>query len=225
MARVEIKRLISRYFSGVFVILIALLISGCDLASGDQDYEDGGFYYKSGDYPKAIFHLKRAESKTFTEYSLELNYSVLGLVYLQMEKMDSAIYFQQKSLEVNPGFVDAMVNLGISYAQNDQFDLANEQYQKAIQLEPENVFCLASIGALHIRKGEPDLALPYLERGVALDPVNKVARSNYAVALAMKGRHDEADIQAKYLEDQQHGNMENLLATLAYYRALAQEEE
>lgn len=206
-------------------MLFIVCFSGCDFATGDEDVNNGAYYFKTGDYPKAIFHLKRAEKKSFEEHSLELAYNLLGLTYLEMEQEDSAIFFQKKALEVNPGYMDAMVNLGICYAQNEQFDLAKEQYDRALKIEPENVYCLASIGALHIRKQEPDLALIYLERGVVLDPSYMIVRSNYAVALAMKGRHDEASLQAKYLEGQQFGNLENLRTTLAYYRALEGEED
>lgn len=67
----------------------------------------------------------------------------------------------------------------------------------ANKLNPNDPELHASLGALYIFKGDARTAIMHLEKSINLDPKLEVAHSNYALALAMAGEFEKAEIELK----------------------------
>ena len=72
-------------------------------------------------------------------------YYNMGYIYLeQLDDMDSAGYFFDKVLALNPYHYKALYNRGLAYERSDHPDLALIDYEKALEIKPD--FELAAIG-------------------------------------------------------------------------------
>jgi len=178
-------------------IIIAILTVGCSNDSGDYDIDLGSSYYLKGDYDKAEKKLKEAIGKNLIRHSRQEAFTILGNIYYELEKYDSAVVYHKRALQIDSNYVDALVNLGIVYRITSDFDMAEECYTKAKRLNPKDAEVYASLGALYIYKGEPQSAIENLERSIALNPQTAITYANYSLALAMTGNYDKAEFELK----------------------------
>lgn len=177
--------------------ILAILTVGCSSESGDNYVDSGSSYYLKGDYDKAEKKLKEAIEKKLTRHSRQEAFTILGNIYYEQEKYDSAILYHKRALQIDSNYVDALVNLGIVYRITSDFDLAEKCYNKAIKLNPKDPEVYASLGALYIYKGEPQLAIENLEQSIALNPQIAITYANYSLALAMTGDYDKAESELR----------------------------
>ena len=55
-----------------------------------------------------------------------------------MNQMDSARFYLQKALQINPNHVNSLENMGVSYAIQGQLEKALQYFTKANQLNPNS---------------------------------------------------------------------------------------
>jgi len=105
----------------------------------------------------------------------------LGTVYLFIEKRyDSALYYFQKTVNVDSSLTPGWINMGMAYRQLGQYPKAMECYQKVLDREPRQIkayFAIADIyndmgnvtKAVHmnelVMKQYPDFDMPYINIG------------------------------------------------------------
>lgn len=178
-------------------IFVAILTVGCSSDSGDSDIDLGSSYYLKGDYEKAERKLKEAIGKEIIRHSRQEAFTILGNIYYELEKYDSAILYHKRALQIDSNYVDALVNLGIVYRITSDFDMVEECYTKAKRLNPRDPEVYGSLGTLYIYRGEPKLAIESLEKSIALDPQIAITYANYSLALAMTGNYDKAEFELR----------------------------
>jgi tetratricopeptide (TPR) repeat protein len=130
-----------------------------------------------------------------SEYSGKFNTSVN-----QNEKkvyFDSAYYFLNKTIELQPDFVNAYVLLGELMREANQFPEAKKYYSKALSLKtsdktPEAYLGLAIIYAI---SRNFDSSAFCFRQAIQLKPYFPEAHSNYGNFLDMTGRRDSAVVQ------------------------------
>ena len=80
--------------------------------------------FSIGDYQKALIEFRQAYEQHPTNISVLNN---MGSVYGELGKIDSSIYYYQKTLEIFPHYEFGLVNLSKSY-------YVNKDYEKAYQM-------------------------------------------------------------------------------------------
>lgn len=97
-------------------------------------------------------------------------YFQLGKAYTKMERFDDAAIFYQKSLEVNPIQVEAIVNLGIVYYMKGDFDLAITNFKRSLEINYYYATVHYMLGRCYFNKGQVDKAMVEYKEAVRIEP-------------------------------------------------------
>lgn len=180
----------------LLICIITLSLVSC-IADGDINARKGVVLYDNKQYFEAIQYLNKAINEKRRVYSTELVYTIIGNAYMELEEYDNSLESYSKSVEINPDFYRAWVNMGIVFRLLGEFEKAENCYLKALEIEPEYAELHVSLGALYIYINKSDKALASLEHAIKLDPMIATSYSNYAIALAQVGRFEEAEKSLK----------------------------
>ncbi len=103
--------------------------------------------------------------------------------YHMYNKNDSAIYYYECFMEVNPNKYDINYNLGALYG-NYKKDIqkATKHLQKAIRLKPEKAEPYLFLGTMYLRNQHVNQAIQYLEAAHKREPQNYSLLKNLGVA-------------------------------------------
>ena len=103
--------------------------------------------------------------------------------YHMYNKNDSAIYYYERFMEVNPNKYDVNYNLGALYGNyKKNINKATEHLQKAIKLKPNKAEPYLFLGTLYLRNQRVDKAIQYLEKARKRAPQNYSLLKNLGVA-------------------------------------------
>ena len=135
---------------------------------------------------------------------------LLGLIYHQMGEFESALHALEKAVEINPGYVEAVLNLAILCNDVGQYERAQQLYAQATEGarggpkdalgdEPLDSFSRGKISNLHAQVGDGymscrrplDAAVEY-RRALTLCPTFADLRLKLANALRDAGQRDAA---------------------------------
>lgn len=94
----------------------------------------------------------------------------------------------KKVLAMDPGLVEAEVNLGLAYQSLLEYDLAVRNLTKALRERPNLVGPTVIVGMDYLKLGSPEKAIPYLQQALKLDPSNGDAAQ--ALASSYLGEED-----------------------------------
>ena len=75
----------------------------------------------------------------------------------------------EKTLSVDPDYVDALNNLGVIHIHDKNYSAARAFFAKAIRLKPDYVDSYYNLACLHALKGELTQSLSRLKKAVSLD--------------------------------------------------------
>jgi len=84
-------------------------------------------------------------------------------------RLEDARQFYLKTLELDPGYVDALNNLGVIYIHDRNYMAARRNLQKAIRLNPMHVDLYYNLACLYAIRGEVKESLTHLKKAVSLD--------------------------------------------------------
>jgi tetratricopeptide (TPR) repeat protein len=84
--------------------------------------------------------------------------------------LDSSIYYYRKTLEIDPHYVDAWINLLSAYRINWNHSLSRMILLEALHYNPDEPELLALMGRNYFDTGNPGLALPYLLKSIEAGP-------------------------------------------------------
>jgi tetratricopeptide (TPR) repeat protein len=132
--------------------------------------------------------------------------SHLGNAALQKGRIDEAILYYQRVLEMRPDhnengsndpFIDlvrpeAESNLGNALLHKGQIEEAIGHLRKAVELNPKNVVAENNFGYALLQKGRVEESFAHLQRALEIDPGYTAAHFNLANTLLQMGRVDEA---------------------------------
>jgi tetratricopeptide (TPR) repeat protein len=185
----------SKLFFFLLSAVSLLLFNACSFSTdtGDSHMLKGSTAYRNENYSLAIEELNKAADMGVKRYKLEQVYTLLGNTYCNLKQYEKAIDSHKKSLEVNPEFCEAWVNMGVTYRQKGNYDKAEECYKKAMEINPKDPELWSNLGSLHMQKGENDKAITEFEKAIELNNNMAVTHGSYALALAIAGRYEDAD--------------------------------
>ena len=100
-------------------------------------------------------------------------YYNMGILYEDMKQYAESKDYYRKTIEINPGYVNAMINLGIILETKDKnFSDAEYWYKKASEASPDNYLVYYNMGFLYSNKefGKYDIdkAIGYYQKVITL---------------------------------------------------------
>ena len=143
----------------------------------------GVLYGDNGNLEQQLFHFKQCQkfaAETKNWYRLSLVNMNLGTLYINLNKLDSALAFTLKSLDYNDQATDKrnrgliLINLGTIYSKKANFSLAKQYFLKAIEesKKQNNLQALAgsqvSLANLLVQIGDIDSSLWYANKGLEI---------------------------------------------------------
>ncbi|MBW2565374.1 MAG: tetratricopeptide repeat protein [Deltaproteobacteria bacterium] len=90
-------------------------------------------------------------------------------VFHKRGRLQEAMRLYERTLSLNPEYVDALNNLGVIHIQNRRYSAARESFAKAIRLRPDYVDSHYNLACVHALEGAVSQSLIHLKRAVSLD--------------------------------------------------------
>jgi protein O-mannosyl-transferase len=116
----------------------------------------------------------------------------LGTVLGEQRRVDEAIHYLEKTVEIRPELADAHYNLGCLYLYKKQLDAAISEFLKTIEDEPRHALAYYKLGSALGQKGLIDQAIPNFEKALQIWPACVDAHRGLAEARLQQGRYDDA---------------------------------
>lgn len=141
-------------------------------------------YYYINEYQSAYQCILKAieiDQKNFI-------YFYHGAIFLEkLNYLEKAIEFYQKSISINPKYIDTYNNLGNLFLQIGNISKALENYHKAIKINEQHFGTNLNLGNLYLKLNQPNLALAYYSQSLETNPnydtflwiVNNIRSFNY----------------------------------------------
>jgi tetratricopeptide (TPR) repeat protein len=119
-------------------------------------------------------------------------YNELGLVLTGRGRIDEAMAYYQKALEISPDYAETHNNLGVALADRGQVDSAIIHYQKALDISPNYAEARNNLAVALAGRGQVDSAFTHYEKVLEIKPDYAEAHNNLGNALAGRGQIDSA---------------------------------
>src|SRR5262249_42302722 len=94
----------------------------------------------------------------------------LGIAYSASGLIKEGIAEFKRALEINPRFVDALLNLAITLRDNGQTQEAKAKFAQALEIEPDNPIALSNLG-----QSEPSCPAPAPNADESTDSTRRAA--------------------------------------------------
>lgn len=142
----------SRFRAGDTLAALREFEGAVSVAPANVDYllNLGVAHNASGDTPNAIDAFQRV-LRVQADH-VDANY-YLGLLYLQQNKLDTAIEYISRSNDLRPagGTAAAYNDLGVAYARRGDVQNAVDNYQRALEIDPDFAAAANNLAALKAR--------------------------------------------------------------------------
>jgi len=120
-------------------------------------------------------------------------YNLQGEANLEKNLLKQALRDFNNAIDINPDYVDALVNRGSAYVLQNRYNEALEDLNHAIDLEKRQAEIYNLRGEIYLLNKLYDKAIKDLTSAVILDPTYSDAYLNRARAYTGKGMNDEAE--------------------------------
>jgi tetratricopeptide (TPR) repeat protein len=146
-------------------------------------------YYQNGQFVDAE-KLAVSITKEFPEH--QFAWKVLGVLFIQVGKLNESLNANQKSVELNPMDSEAHYNLGVILKSLDRINEAEASYKQAIKLKPDYAEAHSNLGNTLQELGRLDEAEKSFRQAITLKPNFTEAHSNLGKILYKVGYKDLA---------------------------------
>ena len=151
-----------------------------ELENIDENYELALSHHKN-----ALQLARRAEFRAFFLKNLGVTFSFLG-------RMEEAIEFCNKALEIKPDDYDSLRNKGVSLSKLGREEEAIEFYNKALEIKPDDYNSLRNKGVSLSELGREEEAIEFYNKALEIEPDDYDSLKNKGVSLSKLGREEEA---------------------------------
>ncbi len=107
-------------------------------------------------------------------------------------KIEESIDEHKRALEINPGLVQAHINLITLYGRTKQFERAEQAYRDALAINPDLPDIHYNFGVALVGQGRDREAAQAFRRSLELNPYYAEAHHNFAAMIEREGKLDEA---------------------------------
>jgi tetratricopeptide (TPR) repeat protein len=146
---------------------------------------------------------KSAEAQKSFEQAVELHanypgtmpkaWNNLGILAARGGQPNEAIGYFQRSLQIDPDFLIALVNLGNAYRQKKQWDEAKGTLERALRVSADDPEANYGLGMVYAQLGDTDRALQHLQKALAARPAYPEALNNLGVLYLRINRPGDAE--------------------------------
>jgi Flp pilus assembly protein TadD len=140
-------------------------------------------------WKNSIVLFERALAVTDNNYVLHNN---LGVAFFLQRKVGKAIDQFREAMKINPGFVDAPINVAIALANKGKMDEAIGYFSEALKINPDSDKAHINLGVALEKLGRTADAIHHYSEALRINPEFDEAHNNLGVALASQEKFDEA---------------------------------
>ena len=146
-----------------------------------------------------------------------LAYNNLGYLRLEKGRVNEAISYFNKSLEINPNFSEPENNLGDALVRIGKTDEGMRHFRRAAELDPDSPASYYNLGNAWLENGHPEEAMEQFRKALRIYPGFAKAQNNLGSAFLRLGQTNEAFycFQKAVKDDphlpEAHNNFGNLL--------------
>ena len=145
-------------------------------------------------------HTKKNYNKAETLYNKVLlteptNYEAirhLGILYQDLEQYEKAYNYFLQALKVNPKGFQALSNLATIHMENKNYDLAHKCLSQSFKINSTYVPTINNLAGYYHKINDPKNAIYYSQLSINIQPNNPIALDQYAKALIINNRPEEA---------------------------------
>jgi tetratricopeptide (TPR) repeat protein len=138
-------------------------------------------YENKGDFENSI----KTQKKLFTLDSTDfVSANIIAGLYGKTNAFSEEIYWATKSLNINPGFALAYINLGNGYEGQGNISKAENYFNISLDIDSLSPYPYYSLGVLEEMKTNLNLAIVYYEKSVFVDSTFQDGYFNLAAAYA-----------------------------------------
>ncbi len=119
----------------------------------------------------------------------------LGTIMLDNGRVDEALGWFNRSLDINPDNAESITNLGNALTQLGRTDEAIARYQDAVNLNPRDFDALNGLGVVSMKAGKTDESIAWYRKALELNEDDELVHFNLGNALLKSGKPDEAIAQ------------------------------
>jgi tetratricopeptide (TPR) repeat protein len=116
----------------------------------------------------------------------------LGIAYHQMNNLETAKKFYERSLRKDKKYPEAVNNLGTIYYARRSYRRAVTQYQKALKLSPNSASIYSNLGTAYFARKKYKEAAEAYQQALKLDPEVFERKSSYGVLLQERNIEERA---------------------------------
>lgn len=145
--------------------------------------------------------LKKNYQEALEKYDLSCTWVNTTICYInqsgiliRLKQYDDAIALAERSLEINPEFFEAYMNLGVAHQFLNKFDNALAMFERAVNLKPDSFEAWYCLGFIQLRLKKFELSVESYNKAIHLN--NKYYEAWYNKGLALK-QLDKDDIALK----------------------------
>ena len=125
----------------------------------------------------------------------------LGTLYYQQGKLDDAIVYLQKVVEIDANHLDAHLRLGILYLEKSRYDDAIASYQKVVEIDLNNLLGHFYLGGCYAVQGELNDATNILQQALEIDPNFTMAHFGLGEIYYIQGKYEQAITKFLHITD------------------------
>ena len=116
----------------------------------------------------------------------------LGILFQDLKDYERAYQYFIQAVKINPRGFEALNNLGTIHLRNKSYDLAFKCFQRSIGINNKYLPSINNLAAYYYKITNPSKALEFAELALKLQPSNQMAKSQYAKALLINNKADQA---------------------------------
>ena len=116
----------------------------------------------------------------------------VGILNQDLQNFEGAFKLFIKAVKVNPKGFEALNNLGTIHLRNKNYDLAIKCLNKSLEIKNNYVPSINNLAGYYHKANKPKQALEFSSRSMDLQPENPMTKNQYAKALIINSRLDEA---------------------------------
>ena len=116
----------------------------------------------------------------------------LGAIFFQQGRLDEAMGYFQKALELEPDDANAHFNLARVLLKKQRLDESVAHFQRVLEIEPNDAKAQSDLGSVFLQKGQAHEAIAHFRKALEIQPDFAEGHNNLGWVLLQIGRLDEA---------------------------------
>jgi tetratricopeptide (TPR) repeat protein len=187
---IDSNRALLYYNSGISLYSLGRIEESIEILKTALEKEPGNSQITN--YLNSIADKKESTLKVSSQSHNEQEYLQKGIASHKLGQIDEAIYWYQKTLEINPENTAVLSNIGAAFQTSGKLDEAVASYQKAITIKPDYADAYYNLGVVLKEQEKLDEAVASYQKAITIKPDYADAYYNLGNALQEQGKLNEA---------------------------------